>query len=105
MERWKIWLWLILLIIIHTIDMILTQRYVGAFWQFETFPPMSFCIRNFGINISLWTSRIIIYSLIYLTLYLGNKIWWARILVVGTILYWTAMVNWLFFLGYLKFPI
>jgi len=97
-------LFVLLLIIIHTLDMLLTREYVGNDWTRETFLPMSLCIKYIGIYNSLWVSRIIIYSLLFKYMLNWKSRAWYSFLVAGTALYWTAMAPWLFSLGILHWP-
>ena len=105
MAKWIIWFWLVLLIVIHTTDMVLTTQYVGDDYMRETFLPMSMCIQKVGIHNACWISRICIYLFIFASLLLENVKWWRSLVVTITILYWTAMVPWLFHLGYLTLPV
>ena len=99
-----LWLWLVLLIVIHTLDMELTNIYIGNNWQHETFLPMSICIKYFGIYPSLWISRIIVYSFVFMLLLFQNNSIWRKILITITILYWASMVGWLYTLDIVKIP-
>ena len=93
-----------LLLVIHTTDMILTREVVGNNWQNETFLPMSYCIKWFGIYNSLWLSRIGTYGMLFIY-FLNRKSWkWFYFLVTCTLLYWAAMVHWLWTLGYVSWP-
>ena len=90
-----------LLVLIHTTDMVLTQHYIGDDWQRETFLPMKMSIKWFGIYNAVWISRICIYSLIF-TYFMNWKKWrWHYFLICSTTLYWASMVTWLWSLGYL----
>ena len=88
-------IFLFLLIVIHTLDMQLTQDFVGNNWERETFPLMSYCIKWFGIFTSLWISRFTMYSLMFLYILNRNSRYWNAFLIVGTLLYWDAMTQWL----------
>jgi len=93
-----------LLILIHTIDMILTERYVGDNWELETFLPMQICIKEVGIHNALWISRIIMYSYFWICIdFWENKPIQSSLLVVS-ILYWTAMLPWLYTLKLISWP-
>ena len=97
-------LFVFLLLFIHTLDMWLTRYCIGNDWERETFLPMSYCIKWFGIYNSLWISRISMYSMIFLY-FLNWKKWkWHYLLITGTILYWAAMLPWLDTLGYVDWP-
>lgn len=98
----SVWIWLILLVIIHTVDMSLTDQYVGNRWSHETFFLMAYTIKWCGIDNALWISRIITYAFIYCVLQYPVKLY--NLLVVVTILYWTAMMPWVFFLGIVHWP-
>lgn len=100
-KKFAIYFCLLLLIIIHTIDMQLTEIYIGNVWELESFPPMQYCIKKFGIYYSLWISRIIFYAFVYMLLIKMHNKYWQLFLVVTTILYYTTMVGWLFTLGIL----
>ena len=91
-----------MMVAIHTIDMLLTMHYIGDNWQRETFPLMRYCIGHFGIHPSLWISRVFMYSAFYWYLCKADNKYVQRLLVITTILYWTAMLPWLFSLGYLQ---
>jgi hypothetical protein len=93
-----------LLVIIHTLDMQLTQHFIGDNWEQETFPPMSLCIKHIGIYNAEWVSRIIIYSLLFIWCFNRNKKPWRYLLYVGTTLYYAAMINWLFTLNLVSWP-
>jgi hypothetical protein len=97
-------LFVFLLLLIHTTDMILTRNIIGDDWWRETFLPMSYCIKWLGIYNALWVSRICIYSLLFVYFLNMNKWAWYYFLVTGTILYWTAMIPWLWTLGYINWP-
>ncbi len=88
-------IFLFLLIVIHTLDMQLTQDFVGNNWERETFPLMSYCIKWFGIFTSLWISRFTMYSLMFLYILNRNSRYWNAFLIAGTLLYWAAMTQWL----------
>lgn len=103
MKIW-LWFWIILLVIIHTVDMELTQQYVGDDWATEAFLPMQLCIKNFGVTNALWISRIFIYLFIFLVLCMQKTREWRCLLTTITILYWMSMTTWLITLGYLHMP-
>lgn len=102
MKKFLLYLVLFLLIVIHTMDMVLTSHYIGNGWQKETFPLMRLCIREFGIEPSLWISRVFMYSCFYLFLCKSDNKYLQRLLVICTILYWAAMIPWLFSLGIIE---
>jgi len=93
-----------LLVVIHALDMQLTRQYIGNDWQRETFLPMSLCIKYFGIYISLWISRLIVYPLLFLYFLNWQKRYWHYFLITSTLLYWTAMLSWLWTLGIVEWP-
>lgn len=84
--------------------MLLTQHYIGNNWAAENFPPMSWCIKHHGIDVALWYSRTIMYSLMLVFLCNQDKRFWQYLLLLGTILYYTAMIQWLFFFDILIWP-
>lgn len=92
------------LIFIHTLDMLVTGHYIGDDWTKETFLPMRLCIEYMGIRNALWVSRICIYVLIYLYLLNWHKYKWFVFLITSTLLYWAAMITWLFTLDILVMP-
>jgi hypothetical protein len=96
-----VWFWIIMLIVIHTIDMELTGHYIGNDWQKEGFPIMSFSIKTFGISSSLWFSRVFMYLFMYYCALNVESRAVRLFLILITLLYWTAMFNWLFVLGFL----
>ncbi len=85
-----------LLLVIHTTDMELTNHYIGNDWARETFIPMRLCIKYIGIKQALWISRIVIYSLCFACLLYKDNKHWIYALILGTILYYAAMITWLF---------
>jgi len=89
------------LLVIHTMDMLLTEHFVGNDWDNETFPPMRLCIKYLGIHPSLWVSRVIVYSLVFLYILNWRRKAWFAFLVTATLLYWSAMTSWLFTLDIL----
>jgi len=101
MKNWVLWICFCLLIVIHTLDMELTGYYIGNDWEKESFPIMQKCIKYYGINIALWISRGTVYSLLYVYLINNKNQYWQKLLFLCTILYWTAMTQWLFSLGIL----
>jgi len=103
-KQFLVWFWIVLLIIIHTTDMELTRHYIGESWEKEGFPIMSLSIKNFGINISLWLSRIAMYSFMYFCLLYSHRYSVRIFLIMITILYWMAMLSWFFTLGIVAFP-
>ena len=97
-------LFTVLLLIIHTIDMILTLRVIGDDWTREAFPPMSYCIKYFGIYASIWISRLCIYGGLFFC-FVNRERWkWFYFLILSTTLYWAAMVDWLWSLNYISWP-
>lgn len=84
--------------------MCLTGHYIANDWEHETFLPMSYCIKWCGINQALWISRICMYTALYCYLVNWKKWKWHYFLIAGTILYWTAMIPWLWRLKYLTWP-
>ena len=97
-------LFVALFVIIHTVDMQLTRHYIGNDWQRETFLPMSLCIKYFGIHISLWISRLLIYPFLFLYFMNWRKRCWYYFLITSTLLYWAAMLSWLWTLGIVEWP-
>ncbi len=104
MQKVVMWISLFALIFIHTADMELTKFYIGNQWQNESFPPMSYSIKHFGINLSVWGSRIIMYTYFMLTLLNQHKRGWFYFLILITILYWVSMIGWVFTLGLCSWP-
>lgn len=100
MNRFLTWFFLILLTIIHTTDMILTWKYIGNQFEKETFPIMRLSIEHFGIDSSLWVSRTIMYSYFFVALMKEDNKKWLYFLIIITVLYYTAMIPWLYTLGY-----
>jgi hypothetical protein len=100
-KKFAMYFVLFLMVLIHTLDMMLTMHYIGSNWQRETFPLMRLCISQFGIHPSLWISRVFMYCCFYLFLCKSDNKYLQRLLVISTILYWTAMLPWLFSLNYL----
>lgn len=100
MKNFFLWISFALLIVIHTLDMEFTRVYIGNEWEREVFYPMQTCIKHFGIYPAIWISRIIMYSLfLFYWLYHENKTL-QKIMVLSTILYWAAMIQWLDTFGY-----
>lgn len=93
-----------MLVAIHTMDMEFTRHHVGNNYQLEGFLPMQICIREFGICNALWISRALMYPLFLLFLLFRYKNWICNTLLVVTVLYWTAMLNWLETLGIIAWP-
>jgi len=91
-----LWTCFVLLITIHTLDMELTAHYIGCNWHGESFPFMRWSIKFFGINNALWISRFSVYSLLYVYLIKRDSVYWQYLLILGTIVYWLAMIQWLF---------
>jgi hypothetical protein len=98
------WPLIILFILIHTLDMELTVQYVGNNWQYETFLPMSLCIKFLGIYNAIWVSRIMVYSYMFSCYIFKNCRFITPILLFITILYYVSMVGWLFTLNILAWP-
>lgn len=93
-----------LLVIIHTLDMQLTRDFIGNNWEQETFLPMRLCIKYIGIYNAEWVSRIIVYTLMFFWCFNHDKKAWRYLLYIGTTLYYTAMINWLFTLELISWP-
>jgi len=104
MQKFLTWVFLIALILIHTADMEWTKYYIGNNYEHETFPPMSWCIAKFGIDKSLWISRLIMYPYFFMALVNQEKKWWFYFLILVTILYWASMLGWFFQLGFVEWP-
>jgi len=105
MRTFITWFFLLALILIHSLDMELTRYYIGSDAKSEAFPPMSWCIGKFGIEMSLWISRAIMYPFFWLALVFRKKDGWLYFLILTTILYYTAMTSWIFHLGFWKWPL
>jgi len=93
-----------LLVIIHTLDMQLTQDFIGNNWEQETFLPMRLCIKHIGIYNAEWVSRVIIYATLFIWCFNRNKKSWRYLLYISTTLYYAAMINWLFTLKLVSWP-
>jgi len=102
--RWVSLLFVFLLLFIHTLDMWLTRYCIGNDWDRESFLPMSYCIKWFGIYNSIWISRVCIYGMLFAYFLNWRKRRWKYFLVTGTILYWASMIGWLRTLGYTNWP-
>ena len=96
------WMWLILFVAIHTIDMELTTNYIGDDWSRETFLPMHLAIKEIGVYNACWISRIIVYTFILLALVNHKSKVWRSLLITVTILYYAAMLQWLVTLEYIE---
>ena len=96
MKTFLFWFFLLLLIIIHTIDMELTMYYIGNQWQNETFPLMQLCIKKFGIYHSIWLSRITTYLYFLISYYYRHNNYYLFSMFLITVVYYTAMIDWLF---------
>lgn len=103
-SRYVSLLFVLLLLFIHTLDMWLTRYYIGNDWGRESFLPMSYCIKWFGIYNAIWISRICIYGSLFLYFLNWRKRRWKYFLITGTILYWVSMLSWLRTLGYTNWP-
>ena len=103
---WRFWVSfsLFCLILIHTIDMLLTDKYVGNNWKRETFPIMSYTIKYCGIDAALWLSRLVMYLVMFFLLCKSQEREFRYLLYLITILYYTAMIPWLFTLNLVKWP-
>jgi hypothetical protein len=95
-KKMALYLVLLMMIVIHTIDMEVTRHYIGNEWSHESFPLMRNCIYYFGIRNSVWISRVFMYSCFYLFLCKIDNKYLQKLLVLTTILYWVAMIPWLF---------
>lgn len=98
------WFFILALIFIHTADMELTQYYIGNNAYMEGFPLMRWSIGQFGIEISVWISRVIMYAYFWLALVNRENRWWFYFLLLVTVLYWVSMIPWWFQLGLVKWP-
>jgi len=103
-HKFFFWLWVMLLIIIHSIDMVLTREYIHDNWQKEIFLPMSMLIKYCGIYLALDVSRIFFYSFILVCIYCQKSKHTLYLLGVVNAWYWTAMFFWLVDLGFVKMP-
>jgi len=99
------WTCILSLIIIHETDMLLTQHYIGNQYNQETFPPMSWTIKTFGIFTAIWISRAIMYLYYWLALVFQKNRHWFYFLILVTILYYIAMIPWLFTLNLCDWPL
>jgi hypothetical protein len=97
-------LFVFLLLLIHTTDMWLTRYFIGNEWERESFLPMSYCIKWFGIYNAIWISRIGIYVMLFAYFLNWEKRGWHYFLIVGTLLYWATMIPWIRTLGYTNWP-
>lgn len=105
MRNLVFWMLIFFLAIIHAIDMELTNYYVGNNWESESFPIMQLSIRLFGIKISLWLSRLIVYSYFFTCFNFRNNDNCIVQLLLITVLYYTSMIGWLFSLGLFEYPL
>lgn len=105
MQRIITWVCVFLLILIHTIDMELTGYYIGNNFERESFPIMRFTIQVFGIDTALWFSRAIMYVYFFVALINRDKPKWYYFLILVTVLYWVAMIDWLFHLQLANWPL
>lgn len=105
MKTFLFWTFLLLLILIHAIDMELTTHYIGNQWEHETFPLMSLCIKQFGINVSIWMSRVACYLYFLVCYNYRNSNYFLFSMFLLVILYYTSMVDWLFTLCLVRWPL
>src|SRR3972149_7120572 len=105
MKNFLLWSCFVSLIVIHTLDMELTRVFIGDCWEIETFLPMRVSIEHFGIANAIWISRSIMYTafFVFLTGYENKTI--QKIMILGTVLYWVSMIQWLDFFGWFPFNI
>jgi hypothetical protein len=96
------WTSLWALIIIHAIDMQLTQHFIGDNYENEVFKPMSLAIQYIGIYPALWLSRITMYLFFFLVITNRGKDWCRYLTFLMATLYWSAMTNWLYTLRILQ---
>ena len=99
------YLWIALLVCIHTLDMELTRHYIGNDWTREVFVPMSLCIKHIGIYQAVWVSRVLVYGFIIWFLRYRSSERAGQWFAVCTVLYWAAMVNWLDTLHLVSLPV
>jgi len=99
------WINFILLVTIQSLDMALTERYIGNNWKNETFPIMSWMIKEIGIHPALWICRIFTYICLFGCLRFRKYEWITDSLTIINLCYWTAMTGWLFSLRIINWPI
>ncbi len=99
------WINFILLVVIQSVDMLLTERYIGSDWTKESFPLMSLMIRDFGINPALWVCRLSTYSFLFCCLRFRKHSWITDFLTILNLCYWTSMISWLFNLNLVDWPV
>lgn len=106
MNRWSAltWLSVAFLVAIHGVDMELTMVYIGDNYDMEIFPPMRWAIKYYGISGALMFSRFLTYGYLYLALLHAPDRRWSLFTLVVCLLYYTAMINWLFRLGLCEWP-
>lgn len=103
--KWAFWVNFILFVTIQTVDMALTEHYIGNKWEHETFPIMSMMIKEIGIHPALWVCRLTSYVFLFGCLRLRDKTWVTDLMTVLNICYWTAMTSWLFTLKLVEWPL
>jgi hypothetical protein len=80
----------------------LTRQFIGNDWQRESFLPMSWMIKNYGIEEAVFICRIVTMALVMLVLTFKKYEFVRDLTIVSNLMYWLIMTNWLFTLGYLK---
>ncbi len=98
------WCCVFLLLLIHSVDCVLTERIIYDDWQKETFPVAQLSIKLIGIHGTLWLSRLFIYLFVYCSILMKEKYYVRAAVALITVMYWTAMFDWLFVLQILNFP-
>jgi len=105
MKKFLFWFFLIALIIIHTVDMELTTYYIGEQWENETFPLMRYCIKQFSISNAVWISKICSYLFFFFCYKYRESRDTVYIMFLITVLYYTSMIDWLFNLDLVNWPL
>ena len=105
MKTFLFWFFLFTLILIHAIDMELTTHYIGDQWEKETFPLMKMSICYLGVYNSIWISRAIMYTFFYICYLYRTNDRLIFLMFLTNVLYYLAMIDWLFNLNIIEWPL
>ncbi len=98
------WVCIVLLVAIHTFDMVVTDRCIGDDWEREMFFPMRLAIHYIGIYNALWVSRLLTYLYLLFCIHNREQRLVRSVLYTVTVLYWTSMLSWPYFFGWFNWP-
>ncbi len=98
------WFAFVAFLFIVTLDLQLTQNYIGNNWEMEGNPLMALAIKKFGIRYAVWYARTVASVFVFFLLAFQDSKHFQYAFISFVIFYYITMTDWLFYLNFMEMP-